>query len=303
MKKSAIDVVMVTYNQEKFIAKAIESVVLQKKWSDCKLIIGDDCSSDGTLRICKEYAKKFPNNIILLESNVNRGLVNNYIKCFNHCSSDYIAILEGDDYWTDDYKLNKQIKILEDHPEVGLIHTSYETLNDVTDVLTSVPPKILEKLIEFNGYIYNDILNQNFICAVTVMFRRAILGQINFEIFEKNKCNTVDLIIYLQCAINYKITFLSDVTSVYRVSPHSLSNSVNFKKIEKFSDTKVFIKNYFLQKHNPGGLSFENINKKANVFLFYKALISRDLRNSLKYLKRLSLKGVLGCFSDWKIYN
>lgn len=303
MKKSAIDVVMVTYNQEKFIAKAIESVVLQKKWSDCKLIIGDDCSSDGTLRICKEYAKKFPNNIILLESNVNRGLVNNYIKCFNHCSSDYIAILEGDDYWTDDHKLNKQIKILEDHPEVGLIHTSYETLNDVTDVLTSVPPKIFEKLIEFNGYIYNDILNQNFICAVTVMFRRAILGQINFEIFEKNKCNTVDLIIYLQCAINYKITFLSDVTSVYRVSPHSLSNSVNFKKIEKFSDTKVFIKNYFLQKHNPGGLSFENINKKANVFLFYKALISRDLSNSLKYLKRLSLKGVLGCFSDWKIYN
>lgn len=303
MKKSAIDVVMVTYNQEKFIAKAIESVVLQKKWSDCKLIIGDDCSSDGTLKICKEYAKKFPNNIILLESNVNRGLVNNYIKCFNHCSSDYIAILEGDDYWTDDCKLNKQIKILEDHPEVGLIHTSYETLNDVTDVLTSVPPKIFEKLIEFNGYIYNDILNQNFICAVTVMFRRAILGQINFEIFEKNKCNTVDLIIYLQCAINYKITFLSDVTSVYRVSPHSLSNSVNFKKIEKFSDTKVFIKNYFLQKHNPGGLSFENINKKANVFLFYKALISRDLSNSLKYLKRLSLKGVLGCFSDWKIYN
>lgn len=303
MKNSLIDVVMVTYNQEEFIAKAIESVLLQKKWADCKLIIGDDCSTDGTLGICQDYAKKFPDNIILLESDINRGVINNYLNCFNHCLSDYIAILEGDDYWTDEFKLDKQIKILEDDSEVGLVHTSYETLNDVTEALTSVPVKIFDKLSEFSGYIYNDILNQNFICSVTVMFRREILDQINFEIFEKNSCNTVDLIIYLQCAINYKITFLPDVTCVYRVSPNSLSNSVNFKKIQKFSDTKIFIKKYYIKKYNPSGVSFEKINKKANVFLLYKALISGDLSNSFKYLKRLSLKGIFGCFSDWKIYN
>lgn len=303
MKKKSIDVVMVTYNQEKFIAKAIESVLLQDKWADSKLIIGDDCSTDGTLRICKEYAEKFPDNIVLLESDFNRGLINNYLNCFNYCSSDYIAILEGDDYWIDKFKLNKQIKVLEDNNEVGLVHTSYETLNDVTNVLTAVPAKIFGKMSQFQGYIYNDIVNQNFICAVTVMFRRKILDKINFNIFEENHCNTVDLIIYLQCAINYKIAFVSDVTSVYRVSPHSLSNSMNFSKIEKFSDTKIFIKKYFLKKHNPDGISFSMINKKANVFLFYKALISRDLSSSFKYLKKLSLQGIFGCFSDWKIYN
>lgn len=303
MKKQSIDVVMVVYNQEKFIAKAIESVVLQNKWAECKLIIGDDCSTDGTLRICKEYAEKFPDNIILVESDVNRGLINNYLNCFNYCMSDYIAILEGDDYWTDKFKLNKQVEILENDNEVGLVHTSYETLNDVTNVLTAVPVKVFAKMSEFQGYIYNDIVSQNFICAVTVMFRRKVLNKINFKIFEENNCNTVDLIIYLQCAINYKIAFLSDVTSVYRVSPHSLSNNVKFEKIQKFSDTKIFIKKYFLKRYNPNGISFSMINKKADVFLFYKALISGDLNNSFKYLKKLSLSGILGCFSDWKIYN
>lgn len=303
MKKGSIDVVMVTYNQEKHIANAIESVILQDKWADCKLIIGDDCSTDGTLLVCKGYAEKFPDNIILLESDVNRGLINNYLNCFNYCTSDYIAILEGDDYWTDKFKLNKQIKVLENDTEVGLVHTSYETLNDVNNVLTAVPEKIFTKMSEFKGYIYNDIVNQNFICSVTVMFRRKILNQIDFKIFEKNNCNTIDLIIYLQCAITYKIDFLTDVTSVYRVSPYSLSNNVNFKKIQNFSDTKIFIKAYFLKQYNPDRISFSMINRKANVFLFYKALISKDLSNSCKYLKKLSLQGIFGCFSDWKIYN
>lgn len=303
MKIHSIDVVMVTYNQEKFIAKAIESVIFQEKWEECKLIIGDDCSTDDTLRICKEYALKFPENIILIESDINRGLINNYLNCFNYCKSNYIAILEGDDYWTDKFKLNKQKEILENDIQIGLVHTSYETLNDVTNTLIPIKDKVFAKLSKFQGYIYDDIVNQNFICSVTVVFRREILDEIDFKIFEDNNCNTVDLIIYLQCAINYKIAFLPDVTSVYRVSPHSVSNNINFKKIQKFSDTKIFIKNYFLKRYNPNSISFLLIYKKANVFLFYKALTGKDLINSFKYLKKLSISGVLGCFADWKIYN
>ena len=101
------------YNHEKYIAQAIESVLEQKTNFPYRLIIADDHSTDGTPGICAEYARKYPETILCILQDLNYGIIRNYECAFNTCTAKYIAILEGDDYWIDSLKLQKQLSILE----------------------------------------------------------------------------------------------------------------------------------------------------------------------------------------------
>lgn len=118
-----VSVWMITYNQEEFIAQAIESVLMQKTSFDYEIIIGEDFSKDNTRNICAEYQKKFPDKIKLLFSKKNIGMTANAIRVFDACKGKYIALLEGDDCWTDPCKLQKQVDFLEANPQIaGCFH-------------------------------------------------------------------------------------------------------------------------------------------------------------------------------------
>lgn len=123
-----VDIIMPTYNHEKYIAQAIKSVMMQECSFGYSLKIGEDCSTDGTYEVCKQYANVYADKILLLKISSNLGMAANYKSLFNACSAKYIAILEGDDYWLDMHKLQKQVEILESKPEIGLVHTNYYSL-------------------------------------------------------------------------------------------------------------------------------------------------------------------------------
>jgi glycosyltransferase involved in cell wall biosynthesis len=298
-----VNIVMVTYNQEKYIGKAIESVLMQKTNHSFNLIIGEDCSTDNTNEICKEYASKYPNRIMLLANSKNLGLVKNYLSCFQQCTGKYIAVLEGDDYWTDPLKLQKQVELMERDESIGLVHTNYKILNEHTERISSLPKKVFEQTLQFQGDIFAKLIKQNFICAVTVMFRRNILDHINFNPFVENSCNTIDLIIYLQCAMINNVAFLQDQTAVYRVSSNSVSNNSNFEKIEKFAETKYFIRKYYLDQIKVAEYNIIILKKSLDVFLLFKAIKTKEYSNIIKYLKRFSLTGLFSCIKEWRIYN
>src|SRR5271157_2282730 len=111
-----VSVFMITYNHEKFVGQAIESIVTQKVNFDFELIIGEDCSTDNTLDICNKYAKQYPDIIKLFPSEKNYGMMGNTVRVLYACTGKYIAMCEGDDYWCDPYKLQKQIDFLEANP-------------------------------------------------------------------------------------------------------------------------------------------------------------------------------------------
>lgn len=109
---------MVTYNHEKYIKKAIDSVICQKLAGNIEILIGDDGSSDSTVEILNSYA--LINSNIKLFLHENKGLSQNVYELFMNARGKYIAILEGDDYWIDENKLQKQIKCLQEHDALAV---------------------------------------------------------------------------------------------------------------------------------------------------------------------------------------
>ena len=113
-----VSVCLITYNQELFIAEAIESVLVQKTNFLFELVIGEDNSNDNTRQICETYAQKHPTIINLLPSEKNHGLKENFVRTYNTCKGAYIALLDGDDYWVDDNKLQIQSDFLDKNSSI-----------------------------------------------------------------------------------------------------------------------------------------------------------------------------------------
>ncbi|HVX50756.1 MAG TPA: glycosyltransferase [Chitinophagaceae bacterium] len=161
-----LSVLMITYNHEKYIAQAIEGALMQQTDFSFEIIIGEDCSKDKTLMICREYAKTFPEKIRLLENEENIGMMPNFIKTFKECSGKYIALCEGDDYWTDPLKLQKQVSFLEANPGYTIcFHRVYELINGKS-VLSQ-----LNIATEETTYTINDLATGNFMHTPSVVFK------------------------------------------------------------------------------------------------------------------------------------
>src|SRR5574344_2319007 len=115
-----LSIVTITYNHEPFIAKTIEGVLMQQVKFPIELIIAEDCSTDGTRAICQQYAEQYPDLIRLITSESNVGAIANERRAMLAARGKYIAFCEGDDYWTDPLKLQKQVDFLESHPDYSV---------------------------------------------------------------------------------------------------------------------------------------------------------------------------------------
>ena len=114
-----VAVFMVTYNHERYIGQAIEGVLMQRTDFKVRLYIGEDCSTDNTRNICRDYERKYPDAITLICTAQNNLFENvaNIWKATLNSGAKYIAMCEGDDYWTDPYKLQKQVGFLDANPD------------------------------------------------------------------------------------------------------------------------------------------------------------------------------------------
>lgn len=117
-----IDIILITYNQEQYIAQAVESVLMQRVDDDVQMrvIVADDCSKDNTLEIIKSYEEKSSFPFVYLSNENNLGISKNYQRSFAACDGDYIAILEGDDWWSNPNHIEQHIRFLEAHKECSM---------------------------------------------------------------------------------------------------------------------------------------------------------------------------------------
>lgn len=218
MNSSAIPLVsicMITYNHESYIKQAIESVLMQKCDFSFELVIGEDCSTDNTFMICQELAQVNP-QIKLLPSISNLGMMDNLTRTLNACNGKYIAMLEGDDYWTDPLKLQKQVDFLEAnedfaicfHPvkiwQKGKIKKDYLT-NNVNDITT-----------------IHDLAYENYIHTPSVLFRNNLFEHFPHEL---SQSPVGDYFLHMLNARFGKIKKLSDAMAVYRL--HEGNNWAN----------------------------------------------------------------------------
>jgi glycosyltransferase involved in cell wall biosynthesis len=166
-----VSVYLITFNQAQFIAKALESVLMQKTAFDYEIVVGDDCSTDGTIEILKSYQQRHAQKIKLVLHGENVGMMRNALDVLANCTGEYIACLEGDDYWTDPEKLQRQADYLDHHTGCALCHHKVDYI--------SWPDA--RKLREFPPLRYRDrsdgrdLAMFNYIQTCSVMFRRTWL--------------------------------------------------------------------------------------------------------------------------------
>ncbi|GAX62976.1 glycosyl transferase, family 2 [Candidatus Scalindua japonica] len=174
-----VSVCMLTYNHEKFISQAIESVLMQKTDFDYELLIGEDDSSDNTREIVKEYAEKYPDKIrLFLNDRRNVIFINgkptgrwNFINNLKHASGEYVALLDGDDYWTDEYKLQKQVDYLDNNPEITIcFHKLTMIFENGKKESEAYPSPQVKK-----SYTIEDLIKGNFIGSCSTMFRNGLI--------------------------------------------------------------------------------------------------------------------------------
>ena len=171
-----VSVCLQTYNHEAYIARALDSILMQETNFEIEIILGEDESSDGTRDICIDYAHRYPDRIrLFLRSRKDvitiNGLVTgryNFIQNLNAARGQYIALLDGDDYWTDPQKLQKQADLLDAHPEYAICFHSVDEIDDRGVYIRTVRPSGRKP-----AYSVHDLLKGNFIPALSVMFRNS----------------------------------------------------------------------------------------------------------------------------------
>lgn len=126
VEQPLVSVQMLSYNHQPFITRAIDGVINQKTNVPFELVIGEDCSTDGTREIVFDYQKKYPDIIQVVTSDRNVGMRKNSIRTTQACRGKYIAICDGDDYWHNVDKLQMQADYLEAHPNCGLVFSEYD---------------------------------------------------------------------------------------------------------------------------------------------------------------------------------
>ena len=147
-----VSIAMLTYNHESFIEQAIKSVISQDTIFSYQLIIGEDCSNDNTREIVLKYANLYPDRIIVILQDFNVGIKTNALSVRKYLKGKYIATLEGDDYWIDNNKLQKQVEFLEQHQEYIAVSCNHMDVNEEGKEIVG-----LKKISLTSGYAYVDI--------------------------------------------------------------------------------------------------------------------------------------------------
>ena len=167
-----LSVAMITYNHERFIRQAIESVLAQKVNFDFEVVIGEDCSTDNTRTIVAELQQKYPERIVALMRPNNLGAMRNLQETLAACKGQYIALLEGDDYWTAEYKLQKQVDFLDSHPDSAISCHRVRFIDEMNSGQSSVFPSL-----PAGTYTIDDLLRGNFIMTCSAVCRSGVFGK------------------------------------------------------------------------------------------------------------------------------
>ena len=175
-----VSVSIITYNHERFIAQAIDSALMQRTNFDYEILIGEDDSSDGTREIVELYKQKHPEKIRLF-LNDRKDVIYidgkptgrwNLVNNLQHARGEYVAWLEGDDYWTSPQKLQRQVDFMESHRDCALcFHAVMRCYEDQHGSLEAPGPSLSKK-----RYTIRDLLERNFVAACSVLFRNRLFG-------------------------------------------------------------------------------------------------------------------------------
>lgn len=296
MKNFSLTVIVTTFKHELFLKDCLLSIINQKTDFPFKVIIGEDASPDNTKDIVKDFHAKYPHIFvpILFENNV--GSHKNFMTCLEHCNSEWIAIVEGDDFWTDPYKLQKQAEILVKNPKATLCFSLATSLIE-SSLNTQKVGRVFgpEKSFFKKIYTRNDFLISNIAPTCTVVFKREAAQSLPDWY---TQWHLGDWTLYLHVLKEGTAEFLNEATACYRIHGAGVWSSISAKT--KFEKQISLIK--FLINEEP------NQTEKKILYLNLLSqqvglIITHIKNNNLKEISALTLDALTSLFkAKWSYY-
>jgi len=272
-KSILVSVQMLTYKHEAYIRQAIESVLMQKTDFELDLIIADDCSPDKTPEIVNDVIRNNPKGyrIKYFRHEQNIGMQKNGLFALSKCKGKYIAICDGDDYWTDPYKLQKQVDFLEGNTNYSICFHKIQIFKEPENKL--VPDYITREVNETTD-IY-ELAKKNYIHTPSVVFRN-IIERYPKELY---KSPFGDYFLLMLIAQYGKIKKIDDVKAVYRVSQNGIWSGKKNKQKDILTYLNLMI-NYFQDER-----VLTILKNRRNSILRKRGLINRLRRKIINFLK------------------
>ncbi len=221
-----LSVCCITYNHEKYIEKALKSILTQKTNFEFEVIVGEDCSTDNTRLIIEKLKLQFPDRLKLLANEHNLGAIKNELNVLKNCSGKYIAICEGDDFWTDENKLQKQVDFLTQNPlysasfhNAFIYHEAKNTNIRYTEIETE------------RDFEINELLKSNFIPSASIVFK----NHFTEKDYEKMlMLKSTDWYMNILAAEKGKIKYHHEFMSAYRSHKGGMWSSLTYEKAIAF---------------------------------------------------------------------
>jgi glycosyltransferase involved in cell wall biosynthesis len=293
MTEPLVSVKMITYNHAPYIAQAIEGVVRQKTNFPFELVIGEDCSTDGTREIVFDYQKKFPDIIRVITSDENVGMKRNGSRTTKACKGKYLAWCEGDDYWHHAGKLQLQTDYLESHPECGLVYSDY----DICYVKSG--KRKANYLTHRNWHFPETPTVADFVEGIgamsvsvqtcTVMMRRELYRQIvesDPYLHLNDRFPRGDTQLWAEAAHISRLHYIPESLSTYNMTDESATRSKDIRKLLLFHIGDAELGLYLCDKYNlPPHIKIFKEDRRYNSLLrlaFYdrNAKLAQEVRTA-----------------------
>ncbi|WP_418263880.1 glycosyltransferase family 2 protein [Flavobacterium faecale] len=270
MSSSLVSIIMITYGHEKFIQQAVEGVLMQECDFDIELIIADDCSPDSTGEIVTSIIENYPRGawIKYIKHEKNIGMMPNFIFALQQCQGKYIALCEGDDYWTDPLKLQKQVDFLVANKDYSLCFTRFKTLQQNTNTITEDSN---------TGYFEEKDLNVEFdfeifakgwhVGTQTLVFRKEMFDSDvvhNYKYFR-------DVHLFTELLKNGKGTCLNFFGAIYRLHDGGIHSSIDYLNTLKIGT--LCYKELYCKNNNINALRLKYYNFQNE---YFKVLVQKS---------------------------
>lgn len=288
-------IVVTTYNQEQSLPVTLDSLLAQKTSFPFEIVVGEDCSQDGTRSVLAEYAGMYPDRIRPIYNEHNLGILGNYVSTLRQCRGKYIAGCAGDDFWNDPEKLQLQVDIMEKDPEIGLVYT------DVYMDSVATGEKSVRWCKNPQENLFTQLLKGCFITAPTACFRASLLEYVDFDEFQRLGFIMEDYPMWLTFSLHTKFHRLKRPTVTYRIERKFINDAREVGTHAcKFDEGTTAIRLHFRNKYpDRTPLTAEEI-EDAHYKIGYLAGLNMDDRKFAKsyvdkvhdrtpYVKRLSL--------------
>lgn len=246
--KILVAIKCITYNHEPYIRECLEGFIMQKTNFKFVAIVHDDASTDGTANIIKEYAEKYPDiikPIFEIENQYSKKdgslqrIMNDAIEA---TGAKYVAMCEGDDYWIDPYKLQKQVDFMEANPDYSMCFHGAE-IKDECGCNENHPFTIIEAR-EYNAC---ELYSKWITATASLLYRHNIVD--SYKIYHQEWMITGDVCLVMKCASVGKVYGMSDIMSVYRLNSTSLVHSKQYQIDKIMKHPRHFLSFYYSFPH------------------------------------------------------